>query len=715
MVLKTVLPAILSTAFLLFQESRGSSPVVSVFTDDINVRQIAFDGTTVIGCSYKGIITLTARDSLTFNRHPFTGYGLTRICGIDSMNKVWFEADPASTSIDYYVSGWNSMLVTWDGARWEKHVLGDSIAYSDARVDRSGRVWIGAGRNFLRVIADGATAQVTPPTDSGFTLLRLNVLGVDASKAWISAALKTSSGTILYQLRSFDGVQWAVYDSSNSTLPNRQASGIILTRDSNACVYYKSESPKLVCMQKNGKWERIGVNFDYPDMISIGKDLSFSGIEADSSIKTILPGGQVRYYLKSSIGNAVSLTIDKEGCLWASTDQYELVKINGQEANRFSLASLKSNFITSVVKFKGNIIAGTRCGLSVLNAHGWTTLGRTVFGTDVITCLLVDSSKVWVGTRNGLYTYDGNAISLVQAAGCPFTPSTPIRSLYRCRDGSFWAGGYRLFGCLSGGAWKGWAQSAGGFSVDTVKAITQDSCGNVWLSVPTGVLKYDGASFTGYGFTNNPVYLYNIAFLGNNPEGKLWAISTNLTKFQWSGTQWDTLAREKDPYVYADPYSSTPFLFKSLPGSILMAGWEGIVIVDSSGRRVYDKYDLGPAYYGYVNDVWVDGGDSVYLATNYGLLLCKLPVGKTPVCRQPIQKSRLTDESALRRVGGRLRNGLFEKDRIDCRVFALNGKLVSGHQPVFFRDYKAGSGTYVFELRFGRANQMHRGSTIEIH
>jgi hypothetical protein len=448
----------------------------------------------------------------------------------------------------------------------------------------------------------------------------------------------------------------------------------------------------------------------------MGADFSLAGIERDSSIKTVSPDGRVRYYLKSSLGNTLSLAYDKTGCLWASTDQYEFIKIDNQKIEKYALPSLRSNYITSVVKFRDQLIVGTMCGLSISGETGWKTYGNSLLGTNTVNCLLVDSLNVWIGTQSGLFTYNGIEVSLVEQPGCPFNKTSPIRSLYKCRDGTIWVGGNMTLAKYGAGVWKAWTPSGEqpiqGRPLESVRAIIEAPDGAIWLSAfSTGILKYDGTSFTGYGFTQDPLRLNAVSSFCVSSEGQLWAVSDNAVKFRFLNGQWDSLPPADDPYYISNPSTYSWLFCKQLPsGSVFMAGPEGIVIAGKPGRQALDKYDLGPSYGAAVRDVWVESEDSVYVATMGGLLVCKLPVGKTR-CRAP--RGNKGPRDPMLPSGGRApgKNNYIGAG-VAVRAFTLHGKLLAGGRSTATRGRSTASGVYFVEAR--STTRTYRGKATEI-
>ncbi|MGH8023059.1 MAG: ligand-binding sensor domain-containing protein, partial [Limisphaerales bacterium] len=109
-----------------------------------------------------------------------------------------------------------------------------------------------------------------------------------------------------------------------------------------------------------------------------------------------------------------------------------------------------------------------------------------------------------------------------------------VFALFKSRDGRLWVGGGNGLGCWDGRHWK-FFTTANGLSGNGVRAIAEDSRGNLWIGTEDSGLNYfDGRNFRTFGTTNG---------LPGNDISCLYADSDGVL---WVGTAAHGLARLKN-------------------------------------------------------------------------------------------------------------------------------------------------------------------------
>lgn len=131
----------------------------------------------------------------------------------------------------------------------------------------------------------------------------------------------------------------------------------------------------------------------------------------------------------------------------------------------------------------------------------------------VISALLVDREGfLWIGSRNGLYRYDGyEALRFVPDPGDPHSiGDSDIRTLFEARDGTIWigtnTGGLSRLDPGTGRFqnFRNTPDDPGSLSYDSVYEITEDTAGQLWVATQFGLNRLDPASGRFERFVHEP-------------------------------------------------------------------------------------------------------------------------------------------------------------------------------------------------------------------
>jgi ligand-binding sensor domain-containing protein/signal transduction histidine kinase len=134
---------------------------------------------------------------------------------------------------------------------------------------------------------------------------------------------------------------------------------------------------------------------------------------------------------------------------------------------------------------------------------------------------------IWLGTRFGLYRYDGYAFKLfVHDAGNPNSlDGVVVRALFKDRDGILWVA------CdQSLNKFDQTTETFKRYAIPLVSHITQDRAGLVWLTTRSGLYSVDPASGQIQRYFHDPnlpssLSSNDIAYCGEDKKGKLWVAS----------------------------------------------------------------------------------------------------------------------------------------------------------------------------------------------
>lgn len=269
--------------------------------------------------------------------------------------------------------------------------------------------------------------------------------------------------------------------------------------------------------------------------------------------------------------------------------------------------------------------------------------GRGLTAT-VVPSLLVDSEGLlWVGSREGLYRYDGYlATPFRPAPGDPATLSdVDVRMLYEGRDGSIWVStntaGLNRLDRRTGRFTRYRHDSAddGSLSDPSVYGVAEDDAGRVWVGTQRGLnrLEPDGSRFTRFfrepgssgSIANDWVYA-----LHYGKSGTLWIGSVGGGIDRWD----DAAGRFENlrPSSLAAGSSALDDIFAlyEAPDGRLWAGTRGgLVVVDAArrGARVVDlANDAGVQPL--VTAMRADGSGRLWAATmSHGVIEVDLATG----------------------------------------------------------------------------------------
>jgi ligand-binding sensor domain-containing protein/signal transduction histidine kinase len=173
----------------------------------------------------------------------------------------------------------------------------------------------------------------------------------------------------------------------------------------------------------------------------------------------------------------LSLSLDREGNLWAGTDGGGLDRIRRKVF--FSPAGLSSEVAQSVAQDAAG-------GLWVaFNSHGlsyWLTNVATSHGigtsSNAWTVLVDRHQQIWAGTRGeGLFHFLKNNFLPVTAAQ---KIGQEIFVLFEDREGKIWAGGENGLGSFDGTNWN-FFTAHDGLPASAVRAVAEDGQGNLWI------------------------------------------------------------------------------------------------------------------------------------------------------------------------------------------------------------------------------------------
>ena len=334
-------------------------------------------------------------------------------------------------------------------------------------VDGGGNVWIVSrdrrtdiGGGLVKY--NGANWSVLDTSNSGLPDNYLNCLDIgESGYIWIGTGGRFSLWFIGSGLVKYDGINWIVYDTSNSGLPSNDV----------RCITTDGNRDKWIGTYYGGLAKYDGTNWNVYNTSNSGLPDNYLNCLAidEKGNKWIgtLDGGLVKYdganwtvYNKSNSGlpgnDVTCLAVDQNENIWIGIVNLltsiggGLVKYNDTNWTFYNTSNsgLPDNYVNCIaIDGNGNKWIGTYKGLAKYDGTNWTVFDTSNSGLpdNTVNCIAIDSNgNIWMGTDSGLAVFnEGGIVSvkekennnkhypnkyiLSQNYPNPFNPSTTIK------------------------------------------------------------------------------------------------------------------------------------------------------------------------------------------------------------------------------------------------------------------------------------------------
>ncbi len=119
---------------------------------------------------------------------------------------------------------------------------------------------------------------------------------------------------------------------------------------------------------------------------------------------------------------------------------------------------------------------------------------------DFVNCLMVDKkNKLWVGTVNGIATYDINSGAVNHIRTIDGLSDNDVTSLFQDSKGTIWIGTKQKGITLFNGSTYKILNAEQGLTFNSITSIAEDKKGNIWVGTEGGgAFVYDGLKFKKY-------------------------------------------------------------------------------------------------------------------------------------------------------------------------------------------------------------------------
>lgn len=249
----------------------------------------------------------------------------------------------------------------------------------------------------------------------------------------------------------------------------------------------------------------IAMFFDRKGALWIGQDSKISMIQSGSVEHT----WDFSSAINNTTGTAFSLCNDQQGNVWIGTNDNGALILN-PKSNHISRYSLGQNYDVHALlcDSHGKVWIGTENGLFSYNKGKCQVekkynamMGRT---PTVYSLLEDDLGQLWVGCNDkGVFVFDRSGKLRARLRRGKGVPSNLTNHLFRDRDGSVWIATTQGLVYVPNPArpydTKIYNERQG-LKESHIRAITQDRLGNIWVSMFSGIARLDMKKQRFYNF-----------------------------------------------------------------------------------------------------------------------------------------------------------------------------------------------------------------------
>ena len=221
--------------------------------------------------------------------------------------------------------------------------------------------------------------------------------------------------------------------------------------------------------------------------------------------------------------------------------------------------------------------------------------------------ITIDSdAKLWVGTRYGLYTYDGTDWKTFMVGNS--ISNNQVYDVAVAQDSAIWVGTEYGLSKLKNDTWTSYFHKDG-LIQDRVKTVAIDPNGNIWSGANLGLTFFDGTDFTTYNGGSYNVGQAEDIFVCS--DASIWVASSHYGLTHYDGSTWSNY-KEGDGLI-SDKCKS---VIQASDGNVWVATDKGISFWNGSTFKNYTISDGLPN--NYIHKVYEDDNHKIWALTNNG-------------------------------------------------------------------------------------------------
>jgi ligand-binding sensor domain-containing protein len=477
-----------------------------------------------------------------------------------------------------WIGTWGGGLAKFDGVNWSVYNISNSGLPSNnvtsIAIDRQGNIWVGTqeywngstyvGGGLARF--DGMNWTVYNTSNSGLPSKYVYAIAIDGQgNKWIG----TSGGGLV----KFDGVNWTVYNMWNSGLPSNYVYAIAIDGQGN-------------------KW--IGTYYGLA---------KFDGV--NWTVYRTPDSGLPNNYV-------TAIAIDRGGNKWIGT-MWGFAKFDGVNWTVYNIG-LPYSYVTSIaIDEQGNKWIGTGGGLAKFDGVNWSVYNTSNSGlpNNYVTAIAIDGEgNKWIGTGAGLAKFDG-VNWIVYNTSNSGLPDNNVYAIAIDGQGNKWIGTYSGLAKFDGVNWTVYNPSNSGLPWNYVGAIAIDEQGNKWIGTGGGLAKFDGMNWTVYNTSNSGLPYNYVRAIAIDEQGNKWigTLGGGLAKFD--GTSWTVYNTSNSGLPNDNVYAIAIDGQGNKWIGTDWAGWGG-------GLAKFDGVNWTAYNTGLVNAIAIDGWGNKWIGTGSG-------------------------------------------------------------------------------------------------
>src|SRR6185436_17163180 len=315
-------------------------------------------------------------------------------------------------------------------------------------------------------------------------------------------------------------------------LPHGTVRGLVQTRDGylwlatyEGLVRFNGEEFRVFDQTTSPEMLSIAIRMlalDRDDTLWLGTNAGLMRFRGGKFETIAIPGGA------DSIGG---MTIAPDGTVWIGTSRGKLIRVRGGRAEEMKLG-LQAIPITALAAAGDSIWIGTSAGLS-RHRRGTGNAERVdgLSSNRIVTLAADGADALLAGTATGLERIAPGGVERIGGL-----PADQVTALHRDRDRSLWIGTY------SHGVFRVSGGTVAAYGIDdgllnpTVRAISEDDEGNLWIGSNGGLEQFHAGTFISWDRRHGLEDDY-VRTIFEDRAGVRWVGAANGLH-RWNGSAW---------------------------------------------------------------------------------------------------------------------------------------------------------------------------------
>jgi ligand-binding sensor domain-containing protein len=466
----------------------------------------------------------------------------------------------------------NSGVVRFDGKEWSVYNTNNSILpdnlIESIIIDDEGIKWFISSSGKVTTYNDTTWEYFQVPDTIG----KINYItfGKNGIK-WLATLL----GVV-----KIDGVNYSVFNNSNSTLPMNEITRITLDEKGDPWVgndhlpltghLHQYDGTTWISYNTNSSSSCIK---DYP-ILSIAIDSNnVKWITTRNGIAKYDNGSWINYNMTNSglPSNSISeITVDIYNNKWFASS-VGLVKYDNHNWKYYQNDAIQSvaidqknhKWVVSYYEYFPRQ-GGHYWGNNLLEFNDSTWINHTQKSNYTIggewkrlnSVYADDKGFIWIGTNNGLIKYDGNNQTLFNMNNSNL-PSNVINYVTIDKYDNKWIATNNGL-VIYNNSWTIFNKSNSGLPSDTVNSIVEDKNGNKWILTAKGLAKYDNLNWETYNQSNSGLY----------SDQTILCLAIDMEMNKWIGAYGDLIeyfGDKQNDFIEKEIMENNFYLFQNYP------------------------------------------------------------------------------------------------------------------------------------------------------